>query len=273
VDPQSLGLSLQEMTFVIEFSNKSASRSFQPAMISPFTKAINRQVESQFRKDPSGRLIFIPSGRKGKAYFVDSKSDEEKIRALVKMYRSDGALIYWVAYLSFSVWILSFNTGAHRWTTEGVIASSFFLFLLLALWMLWSVYKQMVPAFTSSLSEVGPDLRGQLSDVSPPPRRLRGLALVSLFAGIVLFAVAILFATRHSTGKVPCPPKSTVTVLLPGESQPWKFRYRWSDSDVSILQNDGPRRRWSVQKGSERTFSFLPLYFQREGLLRRVEIG
>ena len=180
-------------------------------MIFPFTRAMDRQVERQFRKDPSGRLVFLPFGRKGKAYFVDSKSDEEKIRAFVKMYRSAGTLISGVAYLCFYVWIGSFNTAAHRWTTEVGIASFFFLLLLLAVWMLWSLYKQTVPAFTSSLSEVGPDLKGQLSEVSPPRRRLRVLALVSLFAGIVLLAMAILLATSHSPGKSACPPKRTST--------------------------------------------------------------
>ena len=180
-------------------------------MIFPFTKAMDRHVERQFRKDPSGRLVFLPFGSKGKGYFVGSKSDEEKIRAFVKMYRSAGALISWVAYLSFYAWILSFNTGAHRWTTEVGIASFFFLVLLLSVWMLWSLYKQTVSAFTSSLSEVGPDLKGQLSEVAPPLRRLRGLALVSLLAGIVLLAVALLLAARRSPSKSACPPKCTST--------------------------------------------------------------
>jgi hypothetical protein len=196
------------------------------AMIFPFTKAMDHQVERQFRKDPTGRLVFLPFsskkkgyfadvflpvGSKGTGYFVDSKSDEEKIRAFLRMYRSAGALIYWVAYLSFYIWILSFNTGANRWTTEVGIASFFFLLLLVSVWMLWYLYKQTVPGFTSSLSEVGPDLEGQLSEISPPPRRLRGLALVSLFAGIVVLAVALLALTRRSPGKPACPPKCTST--------------------------------------------------------------
>lgn len=183
-------------------------------MIFPFTKAMGRHVERQFRKDPSGRLVFLPFGSKAKAYFVDSQSDEAKIRAFVKMYRSAGALISWLAYLSFYVWIASFNTGAHRWTTEVGIASFFFLLLLLAVWILWGLYKQTVPAFTFSLSEVGPDLRDQLSEVAPPPRRLRGVALVSLLAGVVLLGVAILLATHRSRGKLACPPKGTSTSLF-----------------------------------------------------------
>jgi len=51
-------------------------------MTFPFTRAMDRQVEGQFRKDPSGRLVFLPSGRRGKAYFVDSKSDEQRSERL-----------------------------------------------------------------------------------------------------------------------------------------------------------------------------------------------
>ena len=177
----------------------------------PFTKAMDRQVDAQFQKDPSGRLVFLPSGRKGKAYFVDSKSNEEKIRAFVKMYSGAGALIYWVQNLCFLAWIESFTTGAHRWTTEVGIASFFVLVLLLAVWVLWSLYKQTVPSFTSSLSEVGPDLRDQLTDVSPPPQRLRVLALASLFAAVVILGLAIVLATRRSAPKLPCPPKLSST--------------------------------------------------------------
>jgi hypothetical protein len=205
------------MTFVIDLSNESAGRSSPnskicgTAMISPFNKAIDRQVERQFRKDPNGRLVFLPVGSRGKAYFVDLKSDEEKIRAFVKMYRNASVLIYWLWYLSFYIWLGTFNTNAHRWMTEVGIASSFCLLLLLSVWILWSLYKQTVPAFTISLVEVGPDLKSQLSDISAPPRRLQGLALAILFAGIIVLGVAVLLATRRFPGNSACPPKCTST--------------------------------------------------------------
>jgi hypothetical protein len=180
-------------------------------MTFPFTKAIDRQVDAQFQKDPSGRLVFLPSGGKGKAYFVDSKSDEEKVRAFVKMYRGAGVLISWVQQLCFLAWIVSFTTGAHKWTTEAGIASFFIFVLLLAVWVLWLLYKQTVPTFTSSLSEVGPDLRDQLTDVCPPPQRLRVLALGSLFAAVVILALGIVSATRWAPPKAPCPPKLSST--------------------------------------------------------------
>jgi hypothetical protein len=43
------------------------------------------QVESQFRKDPSGRFVFLPLGPRKNGYFVDAKLDEEKIRSFLKM--------------------------------------------------------------------------------------------------------------------------------------------------------------------------------------------
>jgi hypothetical protein len=48
---------------------------------------MTRVADAHFRKDPNGRLVFIPFTRRGKCYVVDSKADEEKIRAFVNMYR------------------------------------------------------------------------------------------------------------------------------------------------------------------------------------------
>jgi hypothetical protein len=54
---------------------------------------LNRLADAHFRKEPSGRLVFIPFTRKGKCYFVDSKADEEKIRAFVNLYRIPNTLM------------------------------------------------------------------------------------------------------------------------------------------------------------------------------------
>ena len=54
---------------------------------------MNRVADAHFRKEPGGRLVFIPFTRRGKCYFVDSKADEEKVRAFVNMYRIPNALI------------------------------------------------------------------------------------------------------------------------------------------------------------------------------------
>lgn len=164
------------------------------------------------RKIPADALVFLPFGSRKKAYFVDSKADEEKIRSFVKMYRSASTLISWLAMLGIYAfgwsWTYYASASPLRNKLTGLVVSSlvYLLFLLLWTWILWGVYKQTVPSFTSSLSEVGPDLQGQLSEISLRPRRL---ALVFVFAGIVLLAVGILGATRYSPSKHSCPPKCT----------------------------------------------------------------
>jgi len=54
-------------------------------MIPVFSRAMDNPVESQFRKDPSGRLVFLPLGPRKKGYFVDAKPEEEKIRSFLKL--------------------------------------------------------------------------------------------------------------------------------------------------------------------------------------------
>jgi len=184
-------------------------------MISLFSRTMDRAVDLQFRKDPSGRLVFLPFGPRKKAYFVDSKSDEEKIRAFVKMYRSFSALISIAIYPSVYVpgLILDGYAGLsprqHRLVIALGVPALFWLVLVALVITLWVVYKATVPGLTSSLSELGPELKGQLSEISPRPRNEQRLALVCLFAGIALLALGIVGATSYSRGKQPCPPDST----------------------------------------------------------------
>src|ERR1039457_1481751 len=157
-------------------------------MISLFSRMMDYAVDAHFRKDPSGRLVFVPFTSKGKTYFVDSKSDEEKIRSCVKMFRSAITLIYFLTFPSLFVpeFVLEVYAGLSpkRHRLEIVLGILLFVWLVLAAlaWMLWSIYKEAVPGLTASLSEVGPDLKRQLSEASPS----RLLALSCLFAGIIV---------------------------------------------------------------------------------------
>ncbi|HXQ25262.1 MAG TPA: hypothetical protein VN822_02535 [Candidatus Acidoferrales bacterium] len=164
-------------------------------MISPFSKMMDYAVDAHFRKDRSGRLVFIPFGRKGKCYFVDSKSDEEKIRAFVRMYRSAIQLISFLIYPSamFPGLILEDYAGlsprGHRLAIALGIPLFFSLVLSALVWMLWSLYKGAIPSLTSSLSEAGPDVMGQLSKISQRPWRL---PLFFVAAGLLLIGLALL---------------------------------------------------------------------------------
>jgi hypothetical protein len=155
-------------------------------------------VESQFRRDPSGRLVFLPLGPRRKGYFVDSKSDEEKIRSFLKMYRSASALINLLIFPSVYLpgFVLSFCRIPLRSKLETLAGTSLFVMLLFGalIFMLWTVYKETVPGLTSSLSEVGPDIRGQLSEISARPRHLQRIARLLIFAVTVLLIFGFLAA-------------------------------------------------------------------------------
>jgi hypothetical protein len=165
-------------------------------MTSAFSKMMDHAVEAHFRKDRSGRLVFIPFSPKRKCYFVDSKSDEEKIKALVKMYRSAIQLISWLAFPSIYfpgliLTVYGVSPLRNKLTIYAWIASVFILSYAASAWMLWSVYKRTIPSLTASLSEAGPDVMGQLREISPRPRRLPRLVVA---AGLILFGLALLAA-------------------------------------------------------------------------------
>jgi len=165
-------------------------------MVSPFSRMMEHAVDTHFLKDRNGRLVFVPFGLARKCYFVDSKSDEEKIRAFVRMYRSLNQLISFLGYPSVFIpgLILEDFAGltprAHRFAIALGIPSFFLLVLIALLWMLW-LYKRAIPSLTSSLIEVGPDIKGgQLSEI--PQRSWRPALLVAI--GFFLLMVLALFA-------------------------------------------------------------------------------
>jgi len=168
-------------------------------MASWFSKLIDSAVDAQFRRDPTGRLVFVPFGLKKKCYFVDSKSDEEKIRALYKMYWSAAQLISLLTYpiIIFPGLLLEDYAGLGPWEHRMKIEIGIPLFFLLVLCglslMLWGLYKGAIPSFTSSLIEAGPDVKAELRPIILRSRRpllvvcavclvLVGLGVVALVA-------------------------------------------------------------------------------------------
>jgi len=174
-------------------------------MFYPYSRMMDYVVDTHFREDRSGRLVFVPFTPKGKCYFVDSKSDEQKIRPFVKMFRSAVQLISFLMYPSLFVpgLILDDYAGLSPREHRLAIAFGIPLFFLLVLgalvWKLWSLYKGAIPAVTASLSEVGPDVKGQLREVSQRSWRLPLLFGVSslLLMVLALFAFVIFLDHFH----------------------------------------------------------------------------
>ena len=56
---------------------------------------IGQLVDARCRKDSSGRLVFLPYGRRRAGYYLDSASDYQKVKALVAIY-AVGSLLFQV---------------------------------------------------------------------------------------------------------------------------------------------------------------------------------
>ena len=165
---------------------------------------MNRLADAHFRKGPNGRLVFIPFTPRGKCYFVDSKADEEKVRAFVNMYRIPNTLIsFLITPMVVAPGLILEDYGrltprAHRLTIALGISGFFWLSFVALVLMLWVVYRATVPGLTASLNEVAPEIKAQLSSISPQQRRRRSVALVCLLAGLILLGLALVALTGHS---------------------------------------------------------------------------
>lgn len=164
---------------------------------------MNRLTDIHLMKDASGRLVFVPFTRSGKCYFVDSKADEEKVRAFVKLYRIPNAVISLLMcpIVMVPVVILEDYGGltprAHRLTLVLGISGFFWLSFVAVAFMLWLVYRATVPGLTASLSEVGAEFKNQLSAFSPEQGGVRRATLVCLVAGLILLVLALVVLTAH----------------------------------------------------------------------------
>jgi hypothetical protein len=164
---------------------------------------MNRLADAHFRKEPGGRLVFIPFTPRGKCYFVDSKADEEKIRAFVNMHRIPSTLISFLIAPMVMVpgMILEGYGGltprAHRLTIALAVSGFFWLSIVAFAAMLWVVYIATVPGLTASLSEVAPEIKAQLRAISPQQRGQRRGALLCLLAGLILLGLALFALTGH----------------------------------------------------------------------------
>ena len=163
---------------------------------------MTRVADAHFRKDSNGRLVFIPFTRRGKCYFVDSKADEEKVRAFVNMYRIPNTLISLLICPMVTIPALfledygGLTPRAHRLRVALGVSGFFWLSFVALSLMLWFVYKATVPGLTASLTEVAPEIKAQLSAISPEQRGRR-VALVCLLAGLILLGLALVALTGH----------------------------------------------------------------------------
>jgi len=170
-------------------------------MISPFARLVDYAVGFHFRTDSGGRVVFLPLISKGQGYFVDSKVDEEKLRALVGMYRGANLILTLLCYLAMlAPTSLGYNlyAGAIPMHAKLMTAAGTGLFWMLCFgasaWMLWGLYKRAVAKFTYVSKEVGP---GDVAKLSKSPQRAR-TALLFVFAGCIVVGIALFVAVQYT---------------------------------------------------------------------------
>jgi len=154
-------------------------------MPSSFARLLDFAVAAQFRKEPSGRTVLLPLITKREAYFVDSPSDEEKLRALVRMYRGTNmllgllwSLLNYLAVLAPGS-ISSYHGGMlplrAKLTAVAWVASISLVCYGTAAWGVWSLYKKAIQSFTHALPQARAEDIRQLSAVSRGPSRSSAL--------------------------------------------------------------------------------------------------
>jgi hypothetical protein len=173
-------------------------------MPSPFSKFLDFAVDAHFRKDSSGRTVFLPLIINREAYLVESPSDEQKLRALVRLYRGASAalnlmwsLLNFIAVLAPGS-ISSYYGGAvplrDKLIAVAWVAVPSLLFWATAAWIVWNLYKQAIKICTQALPQAAPEVFAQLTPVSHRPQRV---ALVILGALFILVAIAVLVAVQR----------------------------------------------------------------------------
>jgi hypothetical protein len=170
-------------------------------MISPFVMLVDYAVGFHFRTDSSGRAVFLPLITKGQGYFVDSTTEEEKLRALVGMYRGANLILTVLCYFAIMApTSIGYNlyAGAIPLRTKVMTAVGSGLFWTVcfgaSVWILWGLYKRAVAKFTYAMKEVG---LGDMARLSKPPQRAR-TALLFVFAGCIIVGIALFIAVQYT---------------------------------------------------------------------------
>jgi len=159
---------------------------------------LNSFAESQFAKDESGRVVFLPRGPRRLGYYVGS--DESRFKPVVKMYGLAATLINLTgstasfAFLQALTFDQRSGTLASRLRFALVVyaISATILYIGPAL-LLWSVYRGVVTDLCSSLPTVEP---GSVSLVNPALSQRRTVVLVCVALALVL-ALGIFAAVSY----------------------------------------------------------------------------
>ena len=164
-----------------------------------FSGWIEHLVDAHCRKDSTGRLVFLPYGRRRVGYYLDSASDRQKVKALVAIYAVASMLLQVLGSTSslvITLGAISGRTGPLAGKLEFALIIYFisaFTFYWLPMLLLWRLYRSLLPELCSSLPEVAPQAMGSLQTL---PNPLRRGALIVACAGLLLMGGIFFLVSR-----------------------------------------------------------------------------
>jgi len=169
-----------------------------------FSGRLLQLVDAQFRKDQSGRVVFLPYGPRKTGYYVETPSDDQKIKSLVAIYTAASGLFQVLGFLS-SYLLMQAVIFPDRPTTRAgkmevgliVYGISSLVFWFGPRWLLWKLYREMLPRVCSSLREASPASTCDLQETEKhlQPRMFLIVVGATLILGGVLLAA--LFIGLH----------------------------------------------------------------------------
>jgi len=160
---------------------------------------IEQLVNAHCRKDSSGRLVFLPYGRRRAGYYLDSASDQQKVKALVAMYAVASILFQLLGSTSSLIITLGASSD-HPGSRAGKLEFGLILYIIsafafqwLPMLLLWRLYRSFLPEVCSSLQAVGSESMDNLQTI-PNPIRRQGLIVASF--GLLLMLGILFLVSR-----------------------------------------------------------------------------
>jgi hypothetical protein len=155
-------------------------------------------VDTNFRREPAGRVVIFPGGPRNRGYLVKSEVEELRVRSFLKMFYCAHLSILLLGYFLASAWLrdLSRSFGppsAFLLRTVSVTLGMYSLVVGVPYLLLWSSYKKALSSFVSAEDEIvvaGKSGRRRLWIV--------GIALIALSILILLGAVFLIRNTSFT---------------------------------------------------------------------------
>ena len=153
-------------------------------------------VNRSFRDEPQGRVVVFNGVGRGQGYLVQSASEEQRIRAFLKMYLFAELAIQMLGTLLVAGWLANLFGAAGAPTLEreltrgGAFLAAYALIVGLPFFFLWRAYRQAVFSFVSPADAVplGP---------RPMDRAQRILlAIIGLLVIVIAFTIFALVRAR-----------------------------------------------------------------------------